>query len=114
MINKFKKKDWILLLLIILFIIIAAIFFYTFRVPGKFIRVSKNNEVIDELNLNQDLEKTYNFSDEENILVIRNGSADIISANCPNQICVNSSPISNVGETIACLPHGLIFEVVQK
>ena len=40
-----------------------------------------------------------------NVLVIREGTAFIEKANCQNQVCVHSKPISYTGETITCLPH---------
>ena len=40
-----------------------------------------------------------------NVLRIENGKADVMEADCPNQICVHTAPISRVGDTILCLPH---------
>lgn len=40
-----------------------------------------------------------------NTLLIRAGKADMIFADCPDQVCVNHEPISKVGETIICLPN---------
>ena len=37
----------------------------------------------------------------------------MISSNCSNQVCVNHDPISQAGEQIVCLPHGLVVEIVQ-
>lgn len=46
-----------------------------------------------------------------NTLRIQNGSADMIHADCPDQLCVNQRAISKVGETIVCLPHKIVVEV---
>ena len=40
-----------------------------------------------------------------NELVIKDGKAYILQANCGNQVCVHSNAISYQGETITCLPH---------
>lgn len=40
-----------------------------------------------------------------NQLVIQDGTASIVEANCQNQVCVHSKAISHTGETITCLPH---------
>lgn len=40
-----------------------------------------------------------------NTLLIGNGTADMIHADCPDQICVEHAPISKEGETIICLPN---------
>lgn len=49
--------------------------------------------------------------DDTNILVIRDGAADMITADCPDQICVKHTPISNAGETIICLPNKVVVTI---
>ncbi|MBR5047789.1 MAG: NusG domain II-containing protein, partial [Eubacterium sp.] len=48
------------------------------------------------------------------ILVIRDGMADMTEADCPDQICVRHSSIHFRGETIICLPHKVVVEVVSE
>ena len=47
----------------------------------------------------------------ECILIIKDGEAYMQEADCPNQICVHHSPVSNKGETIVCLPNRVIIEI---
>lgn len=47
-----------------------------------------------------------------NYLRIKDGQADMIEADCPDQICVNHKTISKNRETIVCLPNKVIVEVV--
>lgn len=47
-----------------------------------------------------------------NTVRIHDGSVDVKSSNCSNQICVEHDPISAAGEQIVCLPHGMVVEVV--
>ena len=49
-----------------------------------------------------------------NTVVIANGSVDVVQANCSNQVCVDHDPISEVGEQIVCLPHGMVVEIVAN
>ena len=49
--------------------------------------------------------------DDTNILVIKDGAADMITADCPDQICVKHTPISNAGETIICLPNKVVVTI---
>ena len=49
--------------------------------------------------------------DDTNILVIKDGAADMISADCPDQICVKHNPISKAGETIICLPNKVVVTI---
>ncbi len=46
-----------------------------------------------------------------NIVQIKDYTADMIYADCPDLICVNSRSISRVGESIICLPHRLTVTV---
>ena len=61
----------------------------------------------------QEVEIVFNQESQEgkNILRIRDGSADMIYADCPDQLCVNQKEIDKVGETIVCLPHKIVVEV---
>lgn len=49
-----------------------------------------------------------------NTVVIRDGSVEVESANCGNQVCVEHAPITGAGEQIVCLPHGMVVEVVAE
>lgn len=46
-----------------------------------------------------------------NLLMIRDGSAEISDANCPDKICVRSRAIERDGESIICLPHKLVLSI---
>ena len=46
-----------------------------------------------------------------NDLEIRDGKADVVSASCPDKICVRQNPISEIGETIVCLPNQVIVTI---
>lgn len=46
-----------------------------------------------------------------NILVIKDGYADVTEASCPDQICVNHNRIRYSGESVVCLPNKLIVEI---
>jgi hypothetical protein len=47
-----------------------------------------------------------------NVLVIKDGKAKMISADCPDQICVNHNAIFYNHDQIVCLPNEIIVEVV--
>jgi hypothetical protein len=46
-----------------------------------------------------------------NILVIRDGKADMTEASCPDKICVDHRAISHTGESIICLPHKVVVTI---
>lgn len=47
-----------------------------------------------------------------NRLVIRDGVADMIEADCPDKLCVHQKAISKTGETIVCLPNKVVAEII--
>ncbi|MCR5675892.1 MAG: NusG domain II-containing protein [Lachnospiraceae bacterium] len=47
-----------------------------------------------------------------NTVVIENGTCRVSEADCPDRICVERGRISVSGETIVCLPHRLVIEVI--
>ena len=46
-----------------------------------------------------------------NILVIKDGKADIIEASCPDHVCVDQRAISRTGEAITCLPNKTVITI---
>lgn len=49
-----------------------------------------------------------------NVLVIRDGYADIVKATCPDKICVNHAKIRGNGQTMVCLPNQVVVEIVNQ
>lgn len=64
---------------------------------------------------------TYNLSQDQvinvenafgtNRIVIKNGSAYMEAADCPDKYCMTYQPIAKTNESIICLPHRLVVEV---
>ena len=48
-----------------------------------------------------------------NRLVVKDGVASMEAADCPDQYCVEHKPVSKTHETIVCLPHKLVVEVLS-
>lgn len=46
-----------------------------------------------------------------NLLVIKDGSADMTGADCPDKLCVHQKAISKNNETIVCLPNKVVVQV---
>lgn len=47
-----------------------------------------------------------------NLLFISGGEASISDADCPDGLCVRQKAVSRNGESIICLPHKLVIQVV--
>ena len=48
-----------------------------------------------------------------NILVIKDGKANVVKASCPDLLCVHQMAISHTGEQIVCLPNKVVIEIVN-
>ena len=48
-----------------------------------------------------------------NVLVIAEGQADMIQADCPDKLCVHQRAISKSKESISCLPNKVVVTVEQ-
>lgn len=46
-----------------------------------------------------------------NILQIKDGQASMITADCPDQLCVHQNAITKEGQTIVCLPNRVVVEI---
>lgn len=46
-----------------------------------------------------------------NLLVIKDGKADMTEADCPDKLCVHQAAISKNNEMIVCLPNEIVVQV---
>ena len=109
---KLKKND-ILLALGILFAALAILLFYLFM-PGKegttaIVTVDGREEA--RFPLGTDSDYTIKTKKGTNHLEIREGSASITDADCPDKLCVHQHSIHKKGETLVCLPHKVIISI---
>lgn len=110
-----KKNDIILIGIVLL---AAALFF--FRSAAK--KSEEGGEVIVYVDgketvtysLNEKGEYLIETKHGKNLLVINDGKADVAEADCPDKLCVKQNKINKNGETIVCLPHKVVVEVVSS
>lgn len=109
-----KKADLIIVAVVLAVVGVLVFFLYFVNGDsGKYVQVEVDGKVVDTVSLNEDFQKTYDFDGETNTLVIKDGKANMIDANCPDGICVNHKPVYRSGESIICLPHKLVVTVVD-
>lgn len=105
-----QKKDWILIG-IILFVAGLAFLLHEF-IGGRgagCVTVKVDGEIQGVYSLSEDQEIEINGG--TNILKIRNSTADMTEADCPDKLCVNQRAVSKSGESIICLPNKVIVTV---
>ena len=88
-----------------------AVFLYATRQDGGYVSVQMDGQTVMELPLSEDTQVLLGEDGHTNTLVIRNGTAQVMEADCPDQICVRQGAVQYEGESIVCLPHKLVVSV---
>lgn len=54
---------------------------------------------------------TAHYREGENEVVIGNGSAEIVAANCSDGLCVTRGKLVKAGQTAVCLPNHVVLRI---
>ncbi len=108
--SKIKKNDIVLAIIIVLVAVAALLLHQLVGGEGAgMVTVKVDGRIEGTYSLSEDREITIN--DGSNILVINNGSADMIEADCPDQLCVHQKAINKNDESIICLPNKVVATI---
>ena len=107
-----KKNDFLLILCIVL-LAGAGLVWNNFvkGEDGGTAVVYIDGEVSAAYHLHEDGEYDIETERGRNLLVIKDGKADMTEADCPDGLCVKQKSIHKTGETIVCLPHRVVVEI---
>lgn len=110
--EKLRNDTLLFFAIIVVFSVLIWIFTLT-RSEGAYAVVLINGEEKARYPLSKDAEIEIKYDEDEsfNILKIENGTAKVISASCPDLICVSHKPVKYNGETIVCLPNKLVIRI---
>lgn len=107
-----EKKD---LILICSVLVLAAAFWLIPRAVGIFgnskaqkLRITVSGKEYGVYSLDED--QVIKIGDT-NVCEIKDKKVTMISAECPDQLCIHQGPICLQGETIVCLPNKVVLEV---
>ncbi|MDE7318257.1 MAG: NusG domain II-containing protein [Lachnospiraceae bacterium] len=106
-----KKSDWILAGAVLLAACLSAGFFYGSRDRGNFVSIQVDGVEYGRYDL---LTEQVVEIGETNRLEIRDGKASMVHADCPDQLCVQMAPVSEVHELIVCMPNRVVVEVMEE
>lgn len=110
-----KKKD----IYLVLVLGIAAILMFVFinishQTAGNNIKITIDGKVYGTYSLQEDQVIEVKEDLGINRVQIKNGKAKMIEADCPDGYCMDQNEISKENETIVCLPHKLVVEVILE
>ena len=114
--NKRKiKNDVILAVVVIAIAATGLLLLNVFKTEGAFAVVKLDGKETERYPLSVNTEVVIETENNgKNTLVIEDGKAFIKNATCPDKICEGHSKISFKGETIVCLPHKVVIEIVAS
>lgn len=108
-----KKKD---LILICSVLVLAAAFWLVPRAVGLLgnskeqkLRITVSGEEYGTYSLEED--QVIKVGDT-NVCEIKDKKVSMISADCPDQLCIHQRTIQLQGETIVCLPNKVVLEIM--
>ncbi len=109
-----KRNDLIFAAAVVI-VAVLILFGYNWGVKkeGIYVRVMVDGKVYGEYPLNEErrVQIEYEGQDWENELVIDGKKASVVSADCPDGLCIRQKAISKTGESIICLPHKLVITI---
>ena len=112
--GRIKLGDIIVISVVLIAVLILSIVLF---LPGKSradMLVITNGQTVTEYPLNKDSKFEISGNDYTLIVEIKNGSAFVKKADCPDNTCVHTGKISKNGQMIACVPAGITLGVSGK
>lgn len=109
---KIKLSDIILIALLIILAVGLFILNIQWKTnTGDYAEISFDGKVIKVMPLSKNDIWRFQYDDDFNTIVVKDGKVYVESANCRDKLCTNAKPINMSGETIICLPHKLSIRV---
>lgn len=113
-----KKGDIRIIIVIIVMVILSYsyMFYLDLAADDVVLRITQNQQVLYEFKLDENYQNRLMINDggHYNEVIIDGFDVYVGEANCLNQVCVNHQAISSVGESIVCIPHKLVIEILGK
>ena len=109
------RNDILLILAILIIFVVPLSIFLVFGKEGDCAEVLVDGESVGVYSLSKNT--VVDIATEKggiNRLEIKEHSAKIIYANCPDGICSKHRKINKTNETIVCLPHKVVVKIVSK
>lgn len=110
--KKARRNDIILISAVLLAALLGIFLFLLCRQEGAYVTVTRNGEEIGRYSLAEDREVVFEDGTHRNTMVIENGKVSMKEANCPDRLCVGMRAASYRGQTVVCLPHGIVITVI--
>lgn len=113
--KKHRRNDVLLLCALVGAGLVLFALLHTLRPAGARVCVRVDGEEVASFSLSEEADYTIRSRDGGvNELKIASGSVWLDSANCPDCLCVKQGKIRYAGDSIICLPHGVVVELTGE
>ena len=111
---KVKVLDGVICFVLMALAFLPLVIFADTNAAPTEAQVKVHGQVVKTLNLSENQKWTYENDGNINKIQIQNRRVRVYYANCKNQIDVDAGWISKSGQTLVCLPHGLVITLTGK
>lgn len=111
----FKKTDLLSVLgIFAIGLVLWAIFSFNNSAKPAKAEIYYKSKLVDTIALNTGVDKSFSIPQNKDVVfhLAKDGSIGFEKSNCPDQICVKTGMLRNIGETAACLPNEIILKIV--
>lgn len=112
--KRFSTRFWVILIALVLAASAAAAVLLHVFASGTVANVYLNGECIRSIDLST-VTEDYTFTVEgdacTNVVEVAPGKIRVQSADCPDQVCVNTGWITDSSTPIVCLPNKLVIRI---
>lgn len=113
--KRFTRRDLLFIGVLLLFGVVSMFVVRLFmNQNGAYVQVTIDGSSYGTYHLSSLDEQTIPITIDgivTNTLLIEDGKAKMLSADCPDKLCVHQKAIDKRGETIVCLPNRVVVEV---
>ena len=113
-----RKTVCILIVVLIVFgALLGLLFIKGEKIAGSVACIYSNGKLIKTIELKADDDYTFEVKSENggvNAIQVKDGKIGVISADCPDKICVNTPHISDGVQPIVCMPNRLVIQIEAK
>ena len=105
------NKKLILIFTVVFFIFVLLAVFLTFLKPDENVAIiSVNGKEYQTISLEEDRTFSVNTEYGENQVEVNDGNIRILSADCPDKLCIRHGKLHSKYDSIVCLPNKLVIE----
>ena len=106
------RADWIAVMAAIVMLPMLYVHFWSSAEPARFVKLIHGKNDIEELSLATDRQVEFAGDMGISTLEIKHGKVRFIASPCRAKVCIHSGWIHNSGQILACLPNGILVELM--